>query len=770
MLNRAAEGPMSEAGKDLSRASDRKPDETDPKKSTEERNNDFKQATDKQQDASDRLQAAMDRLGTGGSLSATLDQFRNLLSEQQRVSKETKDLGREIAGKPKLSDDEQKKLDKLVSDQKKLSDLVDKAVADAKKNAEQLAKSDPSTSESLKQAAATAESQQVSPSQQQASSSMQQNQQANAQSAQKRAEIGLEMVINNLREAERRKLEELAKKLAEMEKQLALLIRRQASHNLDNLRLQGADVIAKHKDELLTDLAEKSGRVVSEIREGKEPQTNIGQLSASQQQTERNTRDLGKAAEETQDGAKLAGVLTRAASRMERAIVSFKANKLPDAYDPPQVEALAALVEAAQVLAEQQQKAKEEIDKQEKAAIRARYEKIKVEQEKLNGDTNRIDEARGPDGKLGRPHSVNILKLPGQQGTLADDTKAIEEDLAGAGAVVYIWANKDIVEAMTLVKDALAEGKTDAEIRSEQTRIVEQLDAMIRNLSIEPPEKRFEQKQGAGGGQGGGGAAPLPSEAELRLLKDLQTSVNRSTKKLAAANPKPNDKLEAIGNRQGELRQVLSELIEKASKGAMKLGPEPDNRDQLPEEADEVAIEDQELEADLLGEKPDTEKLQKGVNRVGDRMARARQRLAINHDAGKVTQKIQERILLDLDQLIDEARNQQSQPSPSPGQGKPQGEGQQMAQGQPGQGQQSGQQPGQPQTGGNNAAQQSQASAGGDPNVKPSTDIRETMQEWGQTTPRLRQAVVEGATETVIDKYKNIVDDYYRALANQRRE
>lgn len=770
MLDRAAEGPMTDAGKELKSARDRKPDEKNSPQAKDERNQDFKKAGDKQNEANEKLQAAMDRLGTGGSLSATLDQFRNLLSQQQAVSKETKELARELAGKPQLSADDQKKLDKLAADQKKLSDLVDKAVAETKKNSEQLSKSDPSTSEALKLAADKAQQQQVSPNQQQASSSIKQNQQTPAQAAQKRAELGLQQVINSLREAERRKLEELAQKLAEMEKQLALLIKRQAGHNLDNLRLQGGDVIAKSKDELLTRLAELSNRLVSEIKEGKEPATTLAQLTASQQQTERNTRDLAKTAEDTQDGAKLAGVLTRAASRMERAIVGFKADKLPDAYDPPQVEALAALVEAGQVLAEQQQKVDEEKEKQEKAAIRARYEKIKVEQEKLNGDTTKIDAARGPDGKLGRPHSVNILKLPGAQGTLADDTKAIEEDLAAAGAVVYIWANKDIVEAMNGVKDALGEQKTDADVRGEQARIVEQLDAMIKHLSIKPPEKRFEQRESAGGGGGGQGAAKLPGEAELRLLKDLQSAVNANTKKLASVNPKPNDKLEALGGRQGELRKLLAEMIEMASKGQMQLGPEPDNRDQLPEEADEAAVENQELEADLLGEKPDTEKLQKGVNRVGDRMGRSRQRLATNHDGGKVTQKIQDRILLDLDELIDEARNQSAQPKPGVGQCKPK-PGEQMAQAKPGEGQKPGTpKPGASQQGGKSPAQQSEQSGGGDPTAKPTTDLKQTMQEWGQTTPRLRQAVVEGATETVIDKYKNIVDDYYRALADQRRE
>ena len=94
----------------------------------------------------------------------------------------------------------------------------------------------------MKQAAQTGQSQQVPQNQSKAAKAAQQNQQANAQAAQKKAELGLQMMLSDLREAERRKLEELSKKLAEVQQQIANLIRRQAGHNLDNLGLQGKTV------------------------------------------------------------------------------------------------------------------------------------------------------------------------------------------------------------------------------------------------------------------------------------------------------------------------------------------------------------------------------------------------------------------------------------------------------------------------------------------------------------------------------------------------
>jgi hypothetical protein len=41
------------------------------------------------------------------------------------------------------------------------------------------------------------------------------------------------------------------------------------------------------------------------------------------------------------------------------------------------------------------------------------------------------------------------------------------------------------------------------------------------------------------------------------------------------------------------------------------------------------------------------------------------------------------------------------------------------------------------------------------------------MAEWAQTSPRQRLAVIEGATEQPIEKFKSFIDDYYKSLATQ---
>jgi hypothetical protein len=36
---------------------------------------------------------------------------------------------------------------------------------------------------------------------------------------------------------------------------------------------------------------------------------------------------------------------------------------------------------------------------------------------------------------------------------------------------------------------------------------------------------------------------------------------------------------------------------------------------------------------------------------------------------------------------------------------------------------------------------------------------------WGNPSPRERQAVIENKGESVLIKYKNLVDDYYRTMS-----
>jgi hypothetical protein len=388
-------------------------------------------------------------------------------------------------------------------------------------------------------------------------------------------------------------------------------------------------------------------------------------------------------------------------------------------------------------------------------------EKVRTDQtEQVNKPTVEIHGLRKPDGTLAREHAVRLNQLPGKQGDLSKRMTEIADNLRQLGGTIYGEAAKEVSEGMNEVKDALGKQNTAKPTQLAETRIIEQLDAMIDSLKQEKNISKFDQK-GGGGGTGGGGGSKLPTEAELRLLKRMQQAVNKNTVD-ADALPKPQqDKVALVnlGTRQGKLRTLLDTMLKQTTNGKESLKPEPDPKDKLPEEAGKEAIENQEIEKELLGGDPKAEKETKQLNRVGDRMARSRQRLALDNDPGKVTQEIQKRIIIDIDDMIKQAQQTMAQGQPKPGQ-------------KPGQQQQPGQQPGQQQANGqpqqNNAQQAAQNSAvsqAGKPNADLSQKINETAREWGNISPRARDAVIEGATEQIPKKYEKLINDYYRGVS-----
>jgi hypothetical protein len=758
-LDQTSDGPMRDAARTLGSATQNSP--ADPKSRAAE----LKQSSDAQQVAADQLKAAMDRLGNFSGLSEAISTFEGIRDAQAKLAKDFANQMKDNLGKKpeEMSKEDQDKANRLAQDQDTLAKRTEAALADMQRKGEQLSKSDPTASEGMKDAAQVGQQQQVPGKQSQASSNMAQNQQSDAQAQHAQIEIGLDMIIDKLKEADRRKLEELARQLDTMQKLIAELTRRQASHNLDNLWTQGGQArVDKVEETDRQELITASGRDAKQLGTSQEPE----QLSSSQEQTERNARDIAKQAEALPDplpGAKL----TAAAGQMERAIVHLRDDELPDAYAPPQVEALRALVEARKAVDEALRKAQQQLQQETEESIKQAYVKLLEKQKKIGGDIVTIDGTpKDADGNLPRLQGVRLGQLPGEQGTLAGEADEIGKKLESLGSVVYLWANRDIVSSMNEVKDDLGKPETGVPTQAEEHRIEEQLQAMIDNLAQSQKNPKFAERDS--GGKGGGSGGPkMPSEAELRLTKALQQAIHTSTVAIDASTVKDPQKLVALGQRQGSLRGVFDQLLQKSAH--IKLDPEPDNRDQLPEEASKEDVEDQEFDKQLRNDDISDDAVEKTVKLTGDRMARSRQRLALNSDPGQVTQEIQKRIVIDMDKLIQLAQQQQQQSSPSPGSGRP---GEKMQGPKPGEGPQQ-VASGAPKSndGGKSPAGKSgnvsTNGRGDDPNLDLSKEIQESAKEWGGLTARERQAVQEGASEKVIEKYKQFVDDYYRSLSEE---
>ena len=763
-LNDTAESPMKRAAADLEQA---KAEQA----SGEQAKDALGKSGDKQADASERLRKTMDKMDQIGSLRSTLDEVASLLAEQKKLGDAAKDLERKNLGKTpdQMTAGDQKSMQDSASKQEELAKKTDAAIDKMKKSAEEMKDADPAASESMSKAAKAGQQQQTSQQQRQAAAAQKQNQQSQAQRARQQAEIGLQLMLQELKEGEKRKLLELQKKLAEMQEQVARLVKRQAGHNLDNRDLAGKDV----KTDAFAELRELSGMA------GDAPaelvKATLPRLSAGQEQTERNTRDLSKTAEELPEGGDIANALTRAAARMERAAVFLRQKQLDAGYDPPQVEALDALRIAQTTIDEQKAAVDKELGDQARETIRQKLVEIRKDQaEKINAPTGELQAKRDAGTFKVRPDQLQLNGLPPAQGDLAGQIDGLSEPLADVGGVAFVYANKEVKGAMDGVQGRLADGETGGVTQIEQKRVLAGLDAMIESLQSNPKQDRFAQN--GGGGQCNGKPA-LPPEAELRLIKKLQESVNDATAELSKLKadeakqpnkpdqPPVGERVADVGGQQGDLRGVLDQMLQKYSKGQIKLPPEP-----APEKEPVVGVDkldEGELKDDLLGQNAGQQGEGGDAARVGDRMARSKQRLTLSRDPGEVTQTIQERILGDLDGLIEASRQQQAQSKPNP----------QQQQQQQAQRPKPGQKPGEKQA---NNQGQNKPKPDGQSSAKASTpnsptgeadasgDLKEGLAEWGQLTPRQRAAVLDTKGEQVLDSYRKIIEDYYKRLNEER--
>jgi hypothetical protein len=774
-LDDAAEGPMREASSKLNEAA--KSDEAS------DREQAAGEARERQDEADEALADVMREMEAIGGLRQAADAMRRLLDEQQQLGEQADANAARNLGKrdDEISDEDRQEAERLAAEQEKLADEVDELLERMEEQAEaQEGEEQDPTAEAMEQAAQAGRQQDVSGQQRQAAQSQRQGEQQDAQQAREAAELGLEIMLRELQDAEREALRRLERRLAELRDQIERLVRLQSGHNADNLVIRGVE------DEAVAELIEASGR---DADQQVEPTT--ARLSAGQEQSEQNTRDLAAVADaDANDGGRISELLNTAALRMERAAVELRDEDLAEAYEPPQVGALASLREALEAADEEQQRVQEELERQQREAVKQRLEAVRQTQtDVINATTAELAAVENPKRRDRlRPRA----EVAPQQAELAIEMVDIAAALGEAGGVIFVYTAE---EAVTLMRDS--QTRLDAldvtpMTLATQGEIVVLLDDLIDSLRIDGGgnEQRFEQNEQPGGGGGGDQGPPLPPQAEIKLFRKLQQRLNEQTKQAHDLG----DATQRLAERQGEYRDVLDEMLQKYSRGELKFGPEPNVDTLLPEEAAEdvdEALDDRELLDDLLGDAgregelpEDGEPAEAGsptVQRLGDYMARARQRLDVKQDAGPVTQAVQERILLELDALAEQSQQQQQQSSSSSssggnasGQQQPGGDARGVEQapqpGDPQQGDaQQGEQAGQPQPGQPSQGENAQDGPEGiDADL--SRELEETRAGWGQLTPRQRQAILDTQTDKTLDKYRRLTEEFYRKLSEKEDE
>jgi hypothetical protein len=141
---------------------------------------------------------------------------------------------------------------------------------------------------------------------------------------------------------------------------------------------------------------------------------------------------------------------------------------------------------------------------------------------------------------------------------------------------VYKWALERVSEWMSSSSEALDDRRIDDALIASTDRIASELqkllNALLETQSL-PTSTEFVEAEGGGGGGAsrGGSVKPIPTVAELLVLKAMQVDINDRTRtindsfEVAEATEKQLRRLATIGEDQAEVRR-LAELVTERSK------------------------------------------------------------------------------------------------------------------------------------------------------------------------------------------------------------
>ncbi len=146
-------------------------------------------------------------------------------------------------------------------------------------------------------------------------------------------------------------------------------------------------------------------------------------------------------------------------------------------------------------------------------------------------------------------------------------------------------------------------------------------------------------------------------------------------------------------------------------------------------------------------------------------MDRARMRLQRDFDPGPETRAVQDQIIKKLDEAIESARRRQGK---SGGQSRQKGD-KRKAPPKP-KPDQPGQRTADQGQAGSKAADQADGSKGSPTRAAATGRFREFRRGWGNLPARDRDEVLQGIDEDVLEKYRQLIERYFRTLAEDERE
>jgi hypothetical protein len=409
--------------------------------------------------------------------------------------------------------------------------------------------------------------------------------------------------------------------------------------------------------------------------------------------------------------------VSRASDNTQQAAGHLDEHKNKDA-EPPAREATRQLLQASMDL---QQAAQQMRNAQDAKESQHALEQLAKDQRALRAQTQQLEAGR-KNGQLTPEQQKSAQALAQNQAKLAERAQTLTKDMPSDG---FKWATREAGERMQNAKRGLEQSNPGQNTQRQQENAAQTLERIARALG---QQAQGQQQQAESGGQQSSSESSMAqASGELKLSREMQAQIRQETGNLEERRKQnPNRQLSADQQRELEnLARAERETHRITQRAARELKGAPE--------------------------------ISKTVQKAADSMEDVQDLLSNKKETNEDTQGRQDKIVGMLDQAIGQAQQAMREQRQQMAKQQKPGPGQQQAQSESGQMNEHSNKPNQgmsPITG-----KQASAFNKYDPRGKGFTGL----------SPRAQQSMREGKQERVPAEYRDLVNQYYKALSEHSK-
>lgn len=505
---------------------------------------DARQAAEFQRTAIKAIRALLEQLTTWNDYRSVLANLRELIDQQQQVSRRTAEVQQKTFGHDveRLSDKDRAKLQRNAQGQDGVTTALERALAELGQLQAKLRRSEPDDARALSEAERKLAGKDPAKRSRSAAGAIRNNLTAHAQSEQTAVQRALAEAVSHLETREQRKLAELSKKISNIEELIQRLVEQQ-----QQLREQTRKTTAQDATRELPTLASRQRN-----------------LSRAARQVVDTLADLRGSEEAKRHVHTAAGSMTRATDALYEVQIELAIETQNDAIDH--------LQQAKKLLQELREQNEKALERAKLFAIKRELNEIRMRQAHINTETEKVVRRVQQAGRLTRLDVRRTKKQARAQQTLITKLNETHEKLTETP--IYAWVIERVGRVMRTSEAMLIESKLQDSLIRVQRRAVSYLDQLID--ALKQAEALVDEQFAAGGGAAGGGqmqmtkSKPVPTVAELIVLKGVQQDIAERTQQLAEETdpdqPTEEELAEAkqLGEEQQEVKLLVEELTRKA--------------------------------------------------------------------------------------------------------------------------------------------------------------------------------------------------------------